>query len=660
MPPPHPPVPGTPGGPVPGEAAIRLSGSIGIGRDKDNDLVLTDLLVSRHHARIDTTPYGHRVVDLGSSNKTFVNGVPVTTAPLQDGNLLTVGRTRFVLEHGVLRAVSDEPAAELAVDALTFALPDGKMLTNNVSFRVAGPRLVAVLGPSGAGKSTMLRLIAGETEPTGGQVRYQNVDVHTHHAEVKSRIGMVPQHTVAHQRLTVRWALRYAAELRLSGDTTAAERERRVDQVLGELGLTAHADTRVDRLSGGQQRRLAIGFELLTRTSLLLLDEPTSGLDPALAYEVMRLLRRLADEGRQVLVTTHDTAHLNMCDSVVVMANGGTLAYVGPPDRIASHFGTAEWPDIFSRLAVPPARPAGAPPMPGAPPGWRPPAHAQPPAPTRARGVVGRQFRVLCRRHLRLVFADRGYTAFLGLMPIALAILALAVPGSEGLGSGSGPTPPGLAVPPNPDAARLLVVLIVGATFMGMASSVRELVGERPIYRHERSAGLTHQAYLMSKVAVFTAVAVVQGLLLVSVVRLIRPGPDEAVLFGFGTLEIIAAVSATAVACAMLGLLVSSIMTTVEQTTPPLVVAVMAQLVLCGGVIPVTGRVVLEQLSWLAPARWGYAAVAATVDLRALSPRGPDDRLWAHHPAAWLGAMLAMFILSTIFALITLRLVRRR
>lgn len=630
----------TPGGhaasPPAGEIAVRLAGTVRIGRETDNDLVLTDLLVSRYHARIDATGYGYRLVDLGSSNKTFVNGVPVTTAPLHDGDLVTIGRTRFVQQGGVLREVREETGAALVVEGLTFTLPSGKVLTNNVSFQVAGPKLVAVLGPSGAGKSTMLRLIAGENEPTGGQVRYQNVDVHTHHAEVKSRIGMVPQHTVAHQRLTARWALRYAAQLRLSRDITPAERERLVDQVLGELGLSAHADTRVDRLSGGQQRRLAIGFELLTRTSLLLLDEPTSGLDPALAYDVMRLLRRLADEGRQVLVTTHDTAHLNLCDAVVVLANGGSLAYVGPPDGLASRFGTDQWPEIFTQLAA--VQPA---PMPQVP--RRPPIQAAPP-PRRGAGAIARQFGVLCRRHLRLIFADRGYAAFLGLMPVALAILALAVPGADGLAG--------------PDAMRLLVVLVVGATFMGMASSVRELVGERPIYRHERSAGLSPDAYLAAKLVIFSAVAVVQSVLLVCFVRLIRPGPDSAVLLGSGTLEIILAVSATAVVSAILGLLVSSAMSTVEQTTPPLVVVVMAQLVLCGGLIPVTGRVVLEQLSWLAPARWGYALGASTVDLNRFLR--DEDVLWTHSAVAWIGSIVVLTVLTITFALVTLRLVRRR
>jgi ABC-type multidrug transport system ATPase subunit len=648
-PPPPPPPAAIPAPRSPVDTPLPRNRPLTIGRDTDNDIVLTDLLVSRHHARLEPTPYGYQVVDLRSSNRTFVNGVPVATAPLQEGDLLTIGRTRFVQQGGMLRAVADEPAAELVVDSLSYTVPDGPTLTENVSLRVAGPRLVAMLGPSGAGKSTLFRLLSGELEPTAGQVRYQNVDVHTHYHEVKSRIGVVPQHTIAHQRLTARDALRYAAELRLSGDTTKAERDRRVQQVLDELGLAAHADTRVDKLSGGQQRRLSIGFELLTRTSLLMLDEPTSGLDPALSYDVMRLLRRLADEGRQVLVTTHDTAHLNMCDSVVIMAAGGKLAYVGPPDGITTHFGTDQWPQIFARLAV--RQPAG-------PATRRPPVPAAPPRPRPAEGrpagrPVGNQFGVLVRRQFKLLAADRGYLAFLALMPVALAALALAVPGDYGLGS----------PPPNErtaDAMRLLLVLVVGATFTGMAASVRDLVGERPIFRHERAAGLTPEAYLLSKLAFFSIVTVAQSVVMVFGVRLFRPGPDDAIMLVSGTFEVIVAVAATAVVCTMLGLLVSALMTTTEQTTPPLVVVVMAQLVLSGGIIPVSGRLVLEQLSWVAPARWGYAAAAGTVDLTNVVAGAPDDALWSHHPLPWLLSLFVLLVLGTIFSVLTLRLLRRR
>jgi len=611
--------------------------------------VLPDLLISRRHARLEPTSYGYQVIDLGSSNRTFVNGLPVTTAPLQEGDLLTIGRARFTLRRGVLEAVVEEPTVGLSVEGVSYQLPDGRLLTDQVSLQVAGPRLVAVLGPSGAGKSTLLRLISGQLTPSQGCVRYHHMDVHQH-PEARARIGMVPQHTVAHSRLTAREALDYAAELRLSGDVSPAERRGRVDRVLAELGLMPHANTRVDRLSGGQRRRLAIGFELLNRSSLLLLDEPTAGLDPALAFEVTRLLRRLADEGRQVLVTTHDTNHLDLCDLVVIMGTGGRLVYVGPPSGIAGHFGTDRWPEIFARVAAGPGHAAPV----AKPTGWRRLTSRRPhrsrPHGRLSRGRLRRQISVVCRRQIKLLRADPGYLAFLALMPLALAGLALTVPGGDGLGP-----PRGLG---GGEAMRLLVVLIVGATFTGTAASIRDLVAERAIFQYERAAGLSPEAYLVAKLCCFATIAAGQAVLLVTAVRLFRPGPATAVLLGFGTLEVIVAVAATAVACTVLGLLVSSLAGTTEQTTPPLVVIVMAQLVLCGGMIPVTGRAGLEQLSWLAPARWGYAAAAGTVDLRTIVVGAPDDRLWSPHPAMWLIALLMLCVLTAGFATLTLHRLR--
>ncbi|WP_198664371.1 ATP-binding cassette domain-containing protein [Jiangella endophytica] len=689
---------GGPSGPVvslsaPQSAPPRPPGTIRVGRAPDNDIVIDDLLTAKYHARLTPNDSGWYLEDLDKHHQTFVRGADVETAHLREGDIVTFGKVRFVVTAAGVLPVPDSPSSGgLDVSDVHFALPDGKVLTSGVSLDVAGPRLVALIGPSGSGKSTLLRLISGELEPSQGSVRYQGIDPHVQQEEVHGRIGVVPQHTIAHAQLTSRKALRYAAELRLSQDATPAERRQRVDDVLGELSLSDHADIPVRRMSGGQQRRLAIAFELLTRPSLLVLDEPTAGLDPALVRQIMTGLRELADGGRQILVTTHDLAHLDLCDDVLIMLPGGRVEYFGPPGGIEEHFGTDDWADIFERLNA--ATPPPSPPPPAGPDlgarltrlnpltwldrlsGFGRPDAADPSAdarrlprlgaaggthaPGQAPEIVGpqaidqrrrrQQAWVLIRRQLRLILADRGYAGFLLVLPMVLALLTFAIPDETGLGRPVGPG--------STEAMRLLVVLVVGAAFMGMAATVRDLVAERRIFRHERAAGLMPDAYLAAKIVVFCGVVVVQTLILLRLVFWFRAGPEDGVLFGTGKVEVGMALAATAIVSALLGLLISSLVATPEQTMPPLVVAIMAQLVLCGGLIEVTGQAVVSQLSWLVPSRWGYAATASTVDITELVGNAPDDALWSHNPAAWLGALLALAVLGTAYAWLARRRLR--
>ena len=159
----------------------------------------------------------------------------------------------------------------------------------------------------------------------------------------------------------------YAAELRLPPDTTKADREQVVMQVLEELEMTKHLDTRVDKLSGGQRKRASVALELLTGPSLLILDEPTSGLDPALDRQVMTMLRQLADAGRVVLVVTHSLTYLDVCDQVLLLAPGGKTAFYGPPSQIGAPMGTTNWADIFSSVAGDPEAASAALPRPARP-----------------------------------------------------------------------------------------------------------------------------------------------------------------------------------------------------------------------------------------------------------------------------------------------------
>jgi hypothetical protein len=249
--------------------------------------------------------------------------------------------------------------------------------------------------------------------------------------------------------------------------------------------------------------------------------------------------------------------------------------------------------------------------------------------------------------------ADRNYALFMVLLPAVLALLAMAVPGSQGF------RPSGTGVAATTEAMQLLVVLIIGAAFMGTAPSMRELVGERPIYLRERAVGLSPPAYLGSKLIVFAALSLVQSTILVLLLLLRKPAPPGSSLLGNGILELILATAATALAAAALGLMLSAFLRTTEQVMMIMVMSIMAQFVLCGGMIPVAGRAVLEQLSWLAPARWGYAATASTVDLLHILPT-QDDLLWRHGARPWLLAMGALTLIGLVASLVTLTRIKRR
>jgi ABC-type transport system involved in cytochrome c biogenesis ATPase subunit len=157
------------------------------------------------------------------------------------------------------------------------------------------------------GQVDLLTALTGFRPADEGRVEYAGRDLYADYDELRQRIGLVPQDDILHPQLTVRRALRYAAELRFPDDVGADERARRVDEVITELGLTGQADQAIHSLSGGQRKRTSVALELLTRPSLLFLDEPTSGLDPGLDKSVMRTLRGPA-RGRRLTKRTQSAS----------------------------------------------------------------------------------------------------------------------------------------------------------------------------------------------------------------------------------------------------------------------------------------------------------------------------------------------------------------
>jgi ABC-type transport system involved in multi-copper enzyme maturation permease subunit len=167
-----------------------------------------------------------------------------------------------------------------------------------------------------------------------------------------------------------------------------------------------------------------------------------------------------------------------------------------------------------------------------------------------------------------------------------------------------------------------LIVLLVAACLMGTAIAIRELVGERPIFRREYAVGLAPGIYFLSKVLVLGSAAFVQGLMVTFIATVGLPGPDGRL----GSIRLALAVAILAFTMAVVGLALSALVKSNEQTMPTLVGMIMVQLVLSGSLFGIAGRPVLEQVAWLAPSRWAYAATASTMGL--VRGQAPKDEDW--------------------------------
>ncbi|MFJ8076196.1 FHA domain-containing protein [Streptomyces sp. NPDC096176] len=653
---------------------LALGRVMRIGRALENELVVSDLQVSRHHAEFSAHPDGRfEIRDLGSHNGTYVNGQPIAksgTVLIGPNDIVGVGHSTFRIVGGQLEEFVDTGEVSFSARHLTVTVDGGKQILRDVSFGVPEKSLIGVIGPSGSGKSTLLKALTGYRPANQGDVLYDNRSLYKQFAELRQRIGLVPQDDILHKELTVRKALKYAAKLRFPGDTAEAEREARIGEVLRELKLDIHKDKKVTSLSGGQRKRVSVALELLTKPSLIFLDEPTSGLDPGMDRDVMQLLRGLADDGRTVLVVTHSVAELQLCDKLLVMAPGGSVAYFGPPEEALNFFGYSTWADVFSAFenyrdydwagrwrgsqhyqmyaADIDAVAAQSVNMP-------PPQQMRPPKPQ----SWGAQLLTLIRRYSSVIASDKGFMGLMVILPAVLGLVSVVIPADFGLAA-----PDDGKSRFNGDAGTIMLILAVGMCFSGAANSVRELIKERVIYERERATGLSRSAYLMSKVIVLGLITAFQGVIICGIGFASRDLPAEGLIMP-PAVEICLVVIALGFTSMMFGLVISSLVKTAEKTMPLLVMFAIVQVVFTGILFQVYGSPGLEQFAWLMPSRWAIAGAGTTLDLSHLmppwDPKNPTDLdpLWEHSAGQWGLNITVLLAIGVICGIVVQRLLRR-
>ena len=229
-----------------------------------------------------------------------------------------------------------------------------KALLRDIHMSIPSGHMVLLLGGSGAGKTTFLNAVNGY-EKAKAEVLLNGKNMYTQYKQMQYEVGFVPQQEMMCGKDTVLYTLLDAAKLRLPMDVPASVRRQRVDEVMDIFGLKPVQNNLVEKLSGGQKKRLSISIEFLSNPALFILDEPDSGLDGVMARELFVQLRKIADTGKIVIVITHTPDRvIDLFDDVIVLAKDssrvGRLAWYGSIEDARVFFGREKMEEIVKSV----------------------------------------------------------------------------------------------------------------------------------------------------------------------------------------------------------------------------------------------------------------------------------------------------------------------
>ena len=573
-----------------------------IGSSEDCDIVLPDARIAPIAAELVRVDEDWRIVSVGS-RAVAVHGRSVSSAPVVVGDTVQIGRYAVTLEETCVRVEPLAPTFLLRAEGIGRTL-GGKTLLEGVSFGVLSGEVVALIGPSGAGKTTLLDALRDGADR--GQVWLDDRPFHPLLRANPTLLGEVPQDDIVLPELTVEESLLATAALRLPHLSTE-QRASAVHRVIDELGLGAIRHSRIGDpdqrgISGGQRKRVNIAQEVLTPTTrILFLDEPTSGLDPRSAADIARLARRLADQGRIVLIVTHDMSEevLAQVDHLLVLVPGGALAWFGPVDEGVAHFNAAHPSQIFDRLVD---RTAG---------DWAARyrssdthltwvarrstliadgqlACAEHGSPSPIASVPS-QLWTLTAQYARVKLRDRSSVVVLGAQPLLVAaVMNLVFPKAT---------------------AGLVFLLVLSCFWFGMSASVRELIADRVVWRRQRRLGISPVAWVGSK-ALVLGFAVAAQCAVVTGAAYASSGLGE---LGFSAQGLLGACVLTAWSGLGIGLFVSALWRRSEAAVGTIVLLLVPQIAFSGILMPLDqARTPAVWLSTVTPVRYAFQLALRT------------------------------------------------
>ena len=594
--------------------------------------------VSRLHATIYPDNKGGHILQDNSTNGTFVNGKRLEKrCELNRDYTIQIGTYNILYTGQTLELNSATNQIRLDAHKLLLRVKDKKnqeqTILNDLSLVIEPGQLVALVGGSGAGKSTLMKSLLRIAPLSSGVVYLNGDDLRQNWAIYRSQVGYVPQDDIIHRNLTVEEVLTYACRLRLPPDTDI---KQKVTNILEQIKLSHVPHTLVSNLSGGQRKRVSIGVELLADPKLFFLDEPTSGLDPGLDKEMMQLLREQANRGRTIVLVTHATGNIEVCDRIAFLGLGGNLCYFGPPKEALSFFRMPKpdfkyFADIYIELNKGTTREEI---------GQRvdrwsnhyrnspqyvsyigntlsPGKQDQQSTDTAIKTGISpfKQLALLSQRYWKLVNRDLGNLLITLLSgPITIVLTALALGDEQPLKIVGDPDVTQASL-----ALRLLFIFSCIAIWIGLSNSIQEIAKESAIYFRERLLNLGLVPYIGSKLFIRGLIALAQTALITIAVFAFKSPESELIPWhlGFAVTTFLTLIASTG-----LSLMISAWVDNENKGNSLLPLVMIPQIILSGVLFNLDGW--SSKLSWLMLSRWSVGAYGAMADVNAIADSVPN------------------------------------
>ena len=599
--------------------SIKGQREIHIGRDPSCNIVLPHVSVSKCHAKIFYESGQYYIVDNDSTNGILVNGMGVLgRRRLNDKDVIDITNSKLIFASETITYCCYRSGISVDASDIVIERGNGKssfITCKHVNLSIKPGELVAVIGGSGAGKSTILNCMCGYLKPTHGTIYVNGVDLYKNFDAMKKLIGYVPQSDIVYDNLTLYDMLMYTAKLRLPKDTAEAEREAAISRAIDIVELTEKRDSLIKALSGGQRKRASIAVELLSDPNLMFLDEPASGLDPGTERNLMQSLKKMSDSGKTVILVTHSTLQLKMCDKVVFMGKGGNLCFCGSYDEALRFFGVTDIVDVYNMITDSAAK-------------WSKKYRDATKPCSVERGKAsemsektgereGNQLGVLSARYIKLIANDRQrLILLLAQAPLLALLISFVADGKQ--------------FEQYEMTKSLLFALSCSAFWVGMLNAIQEICKERTILKREYMTGLSLWAYIASKILVLGILCLIQSLMIVGVFAVLVGLPEEGLILLPFT-EILVTTFITAVASTSMGLFVSSLFNNADRAMTVAPILLMPQILFSGLIFKLKDAT--EVISWFAVCRWSMEGYGTTANLNELPLKLQQEGLKLPHEA---------------------------